>query len=305
MKLRVVACIAFLALSLAAACGGNAAPPQVPVPRETLPTTSTTPPIDGAVRAVGHEFWHSGFHVALIEAEVWTSKTLMTNRVSHWLRISGTFDNQGDELAAFEPEMAIVADGESYSITQGDPPWIRPGEPALGTITFLIPEDLDLETAEFVVGSPDEAQARIPLGVQGALVTLRPTVVELDAVAATPMATFHLASATLRHDVPFEHRQAESGSRFLTITVDVANRTESWGFDPDDVTLLLADGTEVAATSTESVTVPAGTEDAATTSLDVSFMIGEATDQFDLRIRLDPALVEEDDDAVLTFSIEL
>ena len=115
-------------------------------------TTTHPPPLDGTVLPVSQEFWHSGFRVELTEAEVFTSTTFLGSQTSHWLKLWGNFENQGSVPAAFDPAMAIEASGDRYSTMQGNAPQARPGDSALGYITFLIEEDLDLYSADHQLG---------------------------------------------------------------------------------------------------------------------------------------------------------
>lgn len=307
--MRRVATLAVIWLSLvAAACGGGDADVSTR-PRDTTPITTTLPPpFDETELEFSYELWHSGFHVELTRAEVWTSTTFLTNRTQYWLTLWGDFENQGDEAAFFDPEMAIVADGLSHTHQRDDPPGILPESQALGKLTFLIPEDLDLQSAEFVVGSADESQVRIPLGSQAAAaVRLEPIDVEVGGQITTELIDLDFTGATLRYDLPDLHRQMEKGKMALTVYFDVTSRSPNEGsIKPDDVALILPDGSVLAPSAAELGSLPGGDEGVTTADRSVSFVVDEMpSGDFTLRLMLDAPFIGEDGVAEATFDFGL
>jgi hypothetical protein len=277
-------------------------------PSTADPTTTTSlPPLDGMVLPLADEFWHSGFHVELTKAEIFRSRSIYASRISYWLRVWGDFENQGDDVAAFEPEMTITASDGSFNYRRGRPPQVLPASSALGYLTFLIPEDLDVESAELVVGAVVESQARIPLGSPGNAVRLEPTDVEVSGRLATELIDFDFTGASLRHDLPNLHRQLELGKRALTLHFDVTSRIRGdVRISPDDIALILPDGSLVAPAAGELGSLPGDDDGITTVDRYVSFVVDETpTGDFTLRLTLDALVVEEDGDAEATFDFSL
>lgn len=305
---RAVA-IVMVALSLVVAACGNGDTQETRRPRDTAPITTTNPPpFDGTVLQVPHEFWHSGFHVELTRAEVSTSRTMWTSVTSYWLTLWGDFENQGGDVASFDPEMAIVGSGVSYSKRRGTPPRILPESSARGYISFLIPEDLDLESVELVIGKADESQARIPLSPRGTAVSLAPADVPIRGQLATELIDLDFTGASLRYDVPDLHRQLEMGMRALTLNFDVTSRIAADGrISSDDITLVLPDGSIIVPTVAELGQVTGGDDGGAVTpDRFVSFVVDEMpTGDFTLRLALDDRFVSEDGITEATFDFGL
>ncbi len=300
--------IATVTMSLiASACGGgDATAPSRPANTGPI-TTTLPPPLEGTVLPVSQEFWHSGFHVRIEAAEVWTTTTLLTNRISHWLTLRGDFANQGAEIATFEPEMAIVAGGVSYNKRGGDPPRLLPATSALGELTFLIPDDLDLQAAHLVIGAPDESQARIPLGSDGTAIRLQPTELAISGAVAMELVDFTFTGGSLRYDIPDLHRQLDSGKAALTLHFDVTSRhTRDTRISMDDVALVLPDGSVVAPAVAELGPLPGGDDGVNTADRSVSFVVDEMlTGDLTLQVQLDPRLVVDDGatEAIFTFTL--
>lgn len=272
------------------------------------PLTTTTPPdMDGTVAELSREFWHSGFHVTLDAAEVWTTQTVLTNRVSYWLTLRGDFANQGDEVAAFEPAMAIRSGGQRYNQMNGDPPRLRPNSTARGEITFLIPEDLDFDSAVLVVGDEAESQALAPLGTGGASVDLRPTEVVLDESATSDLADIHLSGVLLRHDIPERYQQLEMGKVAMTVHFDLTNRSrETASIAIDDVALMTSDGAAQAAELAELSRVAGSEEGETSGALSATFIVDDdVAGDWSLRLQLPSNLITDDSGAELLVGFSL
>ncbi|MDH3189882.1 MAG: hypothetical protein OEM39_04480 [Acidimicrobiia bacterium] len=306
--MKRVATFAVIGLSLVGAACGVGDTDVSSRPRSTAPITTTNPPpLDETELELAEELWHSGFHVELTKAEVWTSTIFLTNRTQYWLTLWGDFENQGDEAAWFDSEMAIVAAGVSYTHKRDDPPGILPESPALGKLTFLIPEDLDLQSAEFVIGATDESQVRIPLGSQGAAVRLEPIDVEVSGHLKTELVDFEFTGATLRYDLPNLHRQLEKGKMALTVYFDITSRSPSDGsITSDDIALILPDGSVLAPSVADLGPLPGRDDGVTTADRTVSFVVDEMpSGDFTLRLVLGDPFVAEDGIVEVTFDFSL
>jgi hypothetical protein len=292
---------------IAAACGGGSDPSSRPRAVVTTSTTTATP-FDETDLRFSQDFWHSGFHVELTRAEVWTSQTLMTNRISYWLTLWGDFENLGDEAAEFDPAMAIEESGVAYVNRSADPPpAVLPESTALGKITFLIAEDLDLESAELVVGAPSESQARVPLGSAGTATRLEPADLAVGSRTATDLVDIELTEGSLRYDVPVWHQQLEAGEAALTLHFAVTSRAPGEGrIGPDDLALVLPDGSILTPAVADVGAVAGDPAGITTPGLSVTFVLDETvTGDFALRLALDEPWVGEDAsaEALVDFSL--
>ncbi len=311
--MRRAVTMAMIAMSLfATACGpGDTAAGDVADPvglSAADPTTTTSrPPLDGRVLQVADEFWHSGFHVEVNKAEIFKSRSIYASRISYWIRVWGNFENQGGVAAAFDPEMAIVASDDSFTHRRGRPPAVLPASSALGYLTFLISEDLDVESAELVIGGVTESQVRIPLGSPGTAIRLEPADVAVSGQLATELIDFDFTGASLRHDIPHLHRQLESGKRALTLNFDVTSRVRGdVQIAPDDIALILPDGSIIEPVAAELGPLPGDDDGITTLDRFVSFVVDEKpTGRFTLRLALDGFFVAEDGTTEATFVFSL
>ncbi len=303
---RAIALAAAVVGLVATACGPTAT--EAPSRRANDPITTThPPPLDGTVLQFAQEFWHSGFHVELDGAEVFTTETMLTHRISHWLTLRGNFENLGEDIATFDPEMAIEALGISYVKRRGRPPQILPESSARGELTFLIPEDLDLDASDLVIGAAGESRARIPLGSGGPAVRLEPTDVAISGQVALELIDFTFTGASLRYDLPDRHSQLESGKRALTLHFDVTSRNpRDTRISADDIVLIVPDGSTVAPAAAELGAVPGGDEGVTTADRLVSFVVDEIpSGDFTLQVNLDASFASEDGAAEATFEFSL
>jgi len=270
-------------------------------------TTTSPPPLDGMVLPLADEFWHSGFHVELTKAEIFESRSIYASRISYWLRVWGNFENQGGDVAYFEPEMAIVASGGSFAYRRGGPPQVLPASSSLGYLTFLVPEDLDVESAELVIGAVAESQVRIPLGSPGTAVRLEPTDVAVGGQLATELIDLDFTGASLRHDLPSLHTQLESGKRALTLHFDVTSRIRGEvRMSPGDIALILPDGSVIEPVASELGSLPGDDDGITTVDRFVSFVVDETpTGDFTLRLTLDALVDAEDGITEATFDFSL
>lgn len=306
--MRRTSAIAFIAAALiAASCGSDSASLSSRRGSNGPITTTIPPPLDGTVADVAHEFWHSGFRVRLDAAEVSTTRTVLTNRVSYWLTLRGEFTNEGGEIATFAPTMAVEADRVSYSQRSGDPPRLRPYSSARGELTFLIPEDLDLRSAVLVVGAEEETRALVPIGDVGTFVGLAPTEIAVDATATSDFVDVALSGVSLRYDIPELYRQLELGRQAMAIRFDVTSSGPGTArISADDLTLVLADGTDLEPVTAELMPIPGSEEGITTTGLEATFVVPDSLPgDIALRLHLPPSLTPEDggSELILVFSL--
>lgn len=306
--MRRAVAVATIAMSLAAAaCGGGDPTSYSPRSNNGPITTTNPPPLDGTLLSVAQEFWHSGYRVELASARVWTSETFLTNRTSHWLTLRGDFENLGGDVASFEPAMAIVESGVFYEVRQGDAPRVLPESSAIGELTFLIPENIDLTAAELLVGAEGESQARVPLGVDGTAVRLKPSDLAISGKLTMELIDIEVTAASLRYDIPTLHRQLALDERELTLYFDVTSRKPGEKqITVDNLSLVLSDGTSVVPAGGALGRVPGADEGVSTAGLSVRFILDDkAAGDFTLRFTPGSAFVAEDGITEATFDFSL
>ncbi|NND02464.1 MAG: hypothetical protein HKN91_06735 [Acidimicrobiia bacterium] len=304
---RRLAAIAFAAAALAACGGADAAH----TPRITTPgpiTTTAPPPLDGTRFDIAQHFWHDGFRVDLEAAEVWTSQTRFTNRLSYWLTLRGQFQNLGPDPAIFQPEMTVLFDGTELNTRQGDAPQVGAKASEPGELTFLVTEDFDFQQAELVVGASDENRARVPLGPAGAAVRLEPTQVSLDATGAIGSLEVFVTSAELRYDDPVGHTTANNGEMILQLSFDVFSRRDGVGrLSAEDFELVLADGSSIQPFDAVLESLAGSAEGITNEDFQVRFVIDEpaANADYALRITPDPSFVTDEGptDVAISFTL--
>lgn len=282
---RFVAAIAIATATLAS-CGGADAAPR---PRTTSGgpiTTTAPPPLDGTNFVLDQHFWHDGFRVVLEDAEVWTSQTRFTNRISYWLTLRGQFENLGEEPAFFDPEMSILFDGLALSTRQGPAPGANPGSTAPGELTFLVTDDFEYQRAELIVGDVEENKARVPLGPEGSAVRLEPTAAPISGNAETELLDIALTGAELRYDDPLTHSTVAEGEALLIVRFDVVSRMEGRGrLAAADFSLVLPDGSSIEPAGAALGAVPGTAEGTKTEGLTARFIIdATATGMHTLRV---------------------
>ncbi len=303
---RLVAAITIAAMALTA-CGGTEATRRPRTANGGPITTTAPPPLDGTNFVLDQHFWHGGFRVELESADVWTSQTRFTNRVSYWLTLRGRFENLGVDPAVFDPEMAVLFDGLVLSTRQGQAPQAGAGSAAPGELTFLVSDDFEYQRAELLVGAPGENRARVPLGPEGEAVRLEPSEPSISGAAVMNLLEVNLTSAELRYDDPLTHSTIEEDKMALTLNFDVLSRKEgNWQLFADNFALLLPDGTSATPDRVELGSFPGSEEGLTTEDRYVRFTIDATTSgEFVLRIMPGEWFVIEDGvaEAEIEFSI--
>jgi hypothetical protein len=242
-----VALLAAMAL-VSTACGGGGGSDPTPTAEEEEPTDEPTEEATDETVDIDQTFWHSGWKVTLGEATV--AEGDFGARV---VTIDATFENLGEDTAAFDSQLVLTSGGNSYADTS--PEHELPRVPAElsgeGVIAIHVDEEFTFDDATLVVGRAENNQAVVPLGPGGdELVTLEPQEIAVsgDVTAGAVKAT--VERAELRADLPDQHSITEEGTLVLTVYFSV---TPSAGIqlgqgliqDPN-VALKLPDGTSVA-----------------------------------------------------------
>lgn len=160
--------------------------------------------------------------------------------------------NGGPEAATLGGPIILAARGRAVAPSRES---LLPLVPAGGTaevaLVFEVDGDFDLAAAALRIGRPEEHQAIVPLVAGAASVeTLEPRVVELggSGQAGTLLVTLH--AAELRADLPDWSLELPRAVMALTITYDVAFRSDFTGgfaFTTANLGLRLPDGTTIAA----------------------------------------------------------
>lgn len=292
---RLLAAIAIAATALSA-CGGTAGASK---PRTTSAgpiTTTAPPPLDGSSFELDQHFWHDGFRVDLEAAEVWTSQTRFTNRLSYWLTLRGQFENFGVDAAFFEPEMAVLFDGLELSRRQGQAPQVAAGSSGPGELTFLVPDDFEYTRAELLIGATGENRARVPLGPDGEAIRLEPSEPSVSGAGQMNLLDFTLTAAELRFDDPLSHTTLEEDRMILTLNFDVMSMKEGEGrLFADDFELVAPDGRTITPRDGVLGSVAGSEDGVAAVDRQVRFVI-DAAASGDYRLRITPGewfLVED------------
>ena len=172
----------FLAVSLAlGACGGGGGSDSdgneerstatSALSDDDEPDDEVTAEADVETIDVDQTFWHAGWKVTLGEA------TLTKDGASSTLTIDAEFENLGEDQAAFDSQLVLMAGGENYTEDsfEQDLPQV-PGElSGNGVLAFTVDENFDFDNATLIVGNPDNNQATVPIGPNGdELVNLAP-----------------------------------------------------------------------------------------------------------------------------------
>ena len=302
---RLLAAITIAATAFAA-CGGSDAARQR-TPSGGPITTTGPPPLDGTDFVIDQHFWHDGFRVDLESAEVWTSQTRFTNRLSYWLTLRGQFENLGANPAIFEPDMAILFDGQVLSTRQGQSPQAGASSKAPGELTFLVTDEFEYQRAELLVGESGENRARVPLGAEGEPTRLEPSEPSISGGAEMNLLEFALTNAVLRYDDPLTHRTLDEGTMALTLSFDVVSRKlGDWKLFAEDFSLDMPDGSSIAADGAELGSLSGSEEGLTTEDRFVRFIVdAEFAGEYLLRITPGEWFVVEDGptEAEIVFSL--
>jgi hypothetical protein len=245
MRRRPALFLVLTASMLLAACGGGGDDEGSPTSAPAVDDTTTTTSAGGAADTVdvGATVWFAGFELTFGEAAYDPTEGSVT--------IETTFENAGTDTAALDATLVLEAAGTSYELDdfESELPQVPGGTNNTGTLAFAVEDSFAFDDAVLTVGSPAVAQAVVPLGSEGELVTLEPRDVSITGSATAGQLSIDAHAGVLRADVPETHRQMEAGELALTITFDVTNSGTGGGgyaFGPDNLALTRPDGTTVA-----------------------------------------------------------
>ncbi|HSO29043.1 MAG TPA: hypothetical protein VLS28_04020 [Candidatus Sulfomarinibacteraceae bacterium] len=163
--------------------------------------------------------------------------------------------NPGTEELGLGGPIRLVGGDRAIEPSRETPvPSVPPGGSVETTLIFAVDGDFDVPASAIVVGRAEEHQAIVPLvsGSAGApaAVTLEPATFALDASAQARDLLVTLRSAELRSDLPDWGVQLPRGSMALTLTYDVAFRSDFVGgfpFTAENLALTLPDGRTISA----------------------------------------------------------
>ena len=311
--------LAFAALAAAlmlAACGGGgdedgtnttAAPGRNTTTAGVQGTSQPTDSggIENQTFTIGEHFFHSGFRVDVTEGEIVTTEATLGRDASTSLILTATLENRGDDTGYFGPDLAISTANNSYSQSFASNNDDTPGGlKTQATFDFRIDENFDLATAELIVGRSDESRARIPLSGGGDAVRLEPSEPAITGVLSMPLIDLEFTSATLAYDLPNRHRQMDEGKQALTLYFDAVSRKGgNWNIFPDNLVLVLPDGTSLAADDADAYGLPGSDEGSTTPDQWVRFVVDESLSG-DLAIVLTPGQWFLADDGVTEGTFE-
>jgi hypothetical protein len=269
--LRLVAAVVLSLLLIAlAACGGGGEEKATETPGGATATTAaqTTPteagatatPSEGGVAAtatvppavtvdVNKSFWHAGWKVTLGEATFAATIDdwgIRTTGVS----IEATFENLGDDIAAFNSQLVLVAGGQNYTEPTSDQeiPEVPGKLSQTGKITFAVDPDFDFDDAVLIIGRPDNNQARVPLGPRGGeLVSLEPQPLSVSGQVTASDITVNVTGGEIRADTLDPRDEVREGhlALYLYYSATKTGSYASGSLSDGNFTLKLPDGTGV------------------------------------------------------------
>jgi hypothetical protein len=243
------ALLAGAALAIALVGCSSAASDQSPTP----PASTAASPSPSPSAASGEQstirpavtVWFAGFKATVDEV------TLDTTAGSPSAQVAMTFENTGEQAAAFDATVVLSSPGGSVEPASSDVPRVPAGTTGRGSYTFAPAEGFTLEEATLTFGRSGIQQASVPLGSSAEPVTLEPTAIDVDGTVTGGQLTLDLTGGELRADVPSTHRQVDAGRLALTLTYDAtftAAKPEyfgSYAFAAENLALRLPDGTTI------------------------------------------------------------
>ncbi len=258
--------------------------------------------------SVNQDFWHSGFHITILDGEPFTRETL-DGRINRYVSINATFENLGPNETFFSPEISLVQDGIA-AIPAGDTdiPFVPSGLASSGVLAYIVEENFDVDSAQLIVGSNDVNQAIVPLSPQaGDLVSLEPADILISGSISMELIDLSFNSGEIRADVPDLHSQIEAGSRGLTLSFDATSRKSgTWNILPQDFALILPGGSAVGVVGSELTSLPGSDVGVDTPDLSVRFLVDEMpAGDYTLRFAPGAWFVGEDNVTEATFDFSL
>jgi hypothetical protein len=172
------------------------------------------------------------------------------------IEVGITLANPGSEDLGLSGPIHLAASGRTVEPSRDTLiPIVPAGGEAAARVVFPVDGTFDVPAAAIVVGRPEEHQAIVQLmagsGAGGlGNVTLEPVTIELEGAAQVRDLLVTLTSAELRRDLPDWGMELVRGSVALTITYDVAFRSDFVGgfpFTAENLALVLPDGRTISA----------------------------------------------------------
>lgn len=235
--------------ALSLALGGCLVDAPTPAPsRSPTPAPAPTARID--VYELATTAWYGGLVLTFDQA------TATLEAKGGLVEVELSISNPGSEELVLAGPIRLAA-GETGVDPSRDTP--IPAVPAGGTVAtrviFAVDGSFDVPGSAIVIGRAEEHQAIVPLEAgRGApdlgSVTLEPMTLEIDGGAQARDLVVTLRSAELRSDLPDWGVELPRDSVALTITYDVAYRSDFVGgfpFTAENLALVLPDGTRVSA----------------------------------------------------------
>ncbi len=179
----------------------------------------------------GMVFWHAGWRVSL------GHPSLVRGQGAGGgvrLLIPAVFENRGSDTAAFASQLVVSSQGKHY--TEPGPGQDLPNVPGkaqqAGTIAFTVDPSFSFDDAVLTVGKPDENQAVMPLGGSGRAVGLEPHEVQARGrVGVGEDGYLTVSGGELGADLPYYHKEAARGHRFLMLRFSATSTGQIYGFN--------------------------------------------------------------------------
>jgi hypothetical protein len=260
-------------LLVVTACGG-----EDPVDQAIEePGAPEGPAAEAQVLPVGQTFWHSGFQVEVLQANLSAVEENAFGQPSRQVTVDARFTNEGPDPRSFPAEFALVAGGSSYPGLGASLATVPSGLTSDGAFAFPVDVDIDMNAAYLLVGRGGEAQASVPIGPGGGqLIALAPQEVPVAGDLSLELIDLHITSADLRADVPATYTQVEQGKWALRLHFDVTSRKSgNWTIRVDDFALVLPSGSAVAAVGSDLSTLAGSDDGLATDGLYVRFLVDD------------------------------
>lgn len=234
---------------LALAVGGCLVDAPTPAPSAT-PTLEPVPTARVAAYRLGTTAWYGGLVLTFERA------TSTLGPRGGPVAVELALANPGAEELGLGGPIRLVAGERDVEPSRDTPiPSVPAGGTVGTTVVFAVDGDFNVAAAAIVVGRAEEHQVIVPLVAGSAAsgvetVTLEPATFDLDGAALAGDLLVTLRSAELRSDLPDWGVELPRGSVALTITYDVANRSDFVGglpFTAENLALVLPNDSRISA----------------------------------------------------------
>jgi len=228
--------------------------------------------------SIKQQFWHSGFHVQLEDGRYYNEKNDFTDKIRYFVSIAASFENLGDDDISYYATNSIVWGGNSApTLLNSDFPRVPSGQASNGEFIFEVDEAFDPASAQIIVGSNEENQARVPLGPEGGdLVNLEPTEPPISGSISMELIDLTFSSAEMRADIPNSYRELDEGKLALTLHYDATSRAAgNWSILGQDFGLTLPNGKTIAPDGGPVESLQGSASGIDTTDLSVRFLVDD------------------------------